>query len=203
MAVRIAAALAVVALAGAIVLNRSAGAARNAPRIVAGAALASARSNWVSDWVKDDGAEHPRLISMLEPSLGLTDFRMELHGKIESQAIGWVFRAKDPKNYYAMKLEVARPGPEFAVALTRFAVIGGDEKPHSQVPLALLVRPDTTYRVRFEGIGNRFTTWIQDQKVDEFTDDRIGRGGIGLLSERGELAAIQGTVSVVPLTIKK
>ena len=31
-------------------------------------------------------------------------------GQIETKALGWIFRAFDTKNYYAMKIEAIRPG---------------------------------------------------------------------------------------------
>ena len=46
-----------------------------------------------------------------------------MQGQIETKAIGWVFRAADPKNYYVAKIEIVKPGLEPTVALVRFAVI--------------------------------------------------------------------------------
>jgi hypothetical protein len=43
---------------------------------------------------------------------------------------------------------------------------------------------------------------VQDQKVDEWTDNRLGSGGVGFFSERDEQAAMQGAVNVVPLVSK-
>ena len=63
---------------------------------------------------------------------------------------------------------------------------------------------DTLYKIRFDAVGNRFTTYIQDQKVDAWTDDRINTGGVGLYSERGEVAMLKGSgMDVLPLTVKK
>ena len=57
-----------------------------------------------------------REISILRPSLNLTDYRIEFQAQIESKAIGWVFRAKDRKNFYVAKLEIVKPGLEPTVA---------------------------------------------------------------------------------------
>jgi hypothetical protein len=64
------------------------------------------------------------------------------------------------------------------------------------------VRVDTNYKIRFDAIGNHFTTWVQGQKIDEWTDSRFGSGGVGFFSERDEKAAMQGAVNVVPLVPK-
>jgi hypothetical protein len=44
---------------------------------------------------------------------------------------------------------------------------------------------------------------VQDQKVDDWTDDRIKTGGTGLYSEDGERAALRSSFKVVPLIRKK
>ena len=65
------------------------------------------------------------------------------------------------------------------------------------------MRIDTLYRIRFDAVGDRFTTYVQDQKVDEWSDDRLKTGGIGLYSERGEPMSRKGSVNVVPLVIRR
>jgi hypothetical protein len=100
------------------------------------------------------------------------------------------------------KLEVVTPGLQPSIALVHFAVIDGQDENRVVVPLPLKVRIDTTYKIRFDAIGNHFTTWVQDQKVDEWTDNRLGSGGVGFFSERDEQAAMQGPVNVVPLVPK-
>jgi hypothetical protein len=199
------AAAAVVAIVGiaAITMKGGGGAsASTAPHVVeAGPPIVDA--GWITDWGADPGVRRTRQISLLRASQPLTDYRLELQGQIESKAIGWVFRAMDPKNYYVTKLEIVKPGLEPGVALVRFAVFHGEEQPHSQFPLPMPLRRDTMYKIRFEAVGAHFTTWVQDQKVDDWTDSRITAGGVGLYSERGEQASLKGGVNVVPLTLRK
>ncbi len=133
----------------------------------------------------------------------MTDYRLSFEAQIENKALGWIYRAKDPKNYYVNKLEIVKPGLDPTVALVRFAVIDGEEQPRAQFPLSLPVHIDTLYKIRFDAVGNQFTTYVQDQKVDEWTDDRIKTGGIGLYNERGESKSVKGGVNVVPLMIKR
>jgi hypothetical protein len=126
-----------------------------------------------------------------------------MQGQIETKAIGWVFRAADPKNFYVTKLEIVKPGLEPTIALVRFAIIDGEEQAHAQLPLPMKVRRDTLFKIRLDAIGNHFTTYVQDEKVDDWTDDRVKTGGVGLYSERGEVATLKGSMSIVPLVIKK
>jgi len=155
---------------------------------------------WIDDWA--NSARTKRHISMLSGSVKLSDYRLEFQAQIQSKAIGWIFRGLNPRNYYVTKLEVVTPGLQPTIALVRFAVVDGQDESRVVVPLPLKLRIDTTYKIRFDAIGNHFTTWVQDQKIDEWTDSRFGSGGVGFFSERDEQAAMQGPVNVVPLVPK-
>jgi hypothetical protein len=72
----------------------------------------------------------------------------------------------------------------------------------AQLPLQLHVRRDTMFHIRFDAVGSHFTTYVQDEKVDEWSDDRVKTGGVGTYSDLGEAAALKG-VQVVPLIIKR
>ena len=155
---------------------------------------------WIDDWA--NSARSRRHISLLSGSAKLSDYRLEFQAQIETKAIGWIFRGLNPRNYYVTKLEIVTPGLEPTVALVHFAVVDGQDENRVVVPLPMKVRVDTTYKVRFDAIGNHFTTWVQGQKIDEWTDSRFGSGGVGFFSERDEKAAMQGPVNVVPLVPK-
>ncbi|HSP69518.1 MAG TPA: hypothetical protein VLN48_17465 [Bryobacteraceae bacterium] len=152
---------------------------------------------WIEDWA--GVAKSNRRISVLSGSQKLSDYRMEFQAQIESKAVGWVFRGLNPRNYYVAKLEVVKAGLEPAVALVHFAVVDGKDENRVAVPLPMKLRVDTTYKIRFEAMGTHFSAWVQGQKIDEWTDNRFGSGGVGLFSERDEHAALQGIVNVVPL----
>ena len=185
--------------------SKSGGAATTsaAGTIVAGSALPAGEAGWITDWGSDPGVRRTRQISILRSSQTLTDYRIEMTGQIESKAIGWVFRAQDPKNFYVTKLEIVKPGLEPTVALVRFAIINGEEQAHAQLPLPMKVRLDTMYKIRFDALGNHFTTYVQDQKIDDWTDDHIRTGGVGFYRERGEDATLKGGMNVVPLIVRK
>jgi hypothetical protein len=186
--------------------SKSSGAAvtrGNAGTLVTGSPLPAGDAGWITDWGADPGVRRTRQISILGSSQTLTDYRIEMQGQIETKAIGWVFRAADPRNFYVTKLEIVKPGLEPTVALVRFAVVDGEEQAHAQIPLPMKVRRDTMYKIRFDAVGDRFTTYVQDEKVDEWTDDQVKTGGVGLYSERGEVATLKGGMSVLPLVVKR
>jgi hypothetical protein len=169
----------------------------------AGPALQVAEGGWTTDWAAEaPGARRQRQVSVFRPSLTLTDYKLEFTGMIEAKALGWVVRAKDPKNFYVMKLEIVKPGLTPTVALARFAVINGEEQPRAQFPLPIKTRLDTLYKVRVDVTSSKFTTFVQDQKVDEWQEDQIKTGGVGLYNERGERAQIR-LVKVTPLALTR
>lgn len=200
------AAAAVLAVTGIAVLALRSGGSTvvaNSPQVVAGSPLPAPETGWITDWGAEAGVRREHDISILRPSLSLSDYRIEFEAEIESKAIGWVFRAADGKNYYVAKLEVVTPGLEPTVDAVHFAVIDGQAQQHVHTPLPMKVRIDTLYKVRFDAVGDHFSTWVQDQKVDDWTDDRLKTGGIGLYNDRGERMTLKGGVSVVPLVIKR
>jgi hypothetical protein len=177
--------------------------ASSAGSVVAGSALPTGDAGWITDWGADPGVRRSRQISVLRSSQTLTDYRIEMQAQIETKAIGWVFRAADPKNFYVTKLEIVKPGLEPTIALVHFAIIDGEEQAHTQLPLPMKVRRDTMFKIRFDAVGDHFTTYVQDEKVDDWTDDHVKTGGVGLYSERGEVAALKGGMSVLPLMVRK
>jgi hypothetical protein len=206
---KIAIAIALVAMLGGLIAYSSKGgsatvtASGRAGTLVTGPALPVGDAGWITDWGSDPGVRRTRQISILRSSQTFTDYRIEMQGQIESKAIGWVFRAADSKNFYVAKLEIVKPGLEPTVALVRFAVVKGEEQAHAQLPLPMKVRRDTMYKIRFDAVGDHFTTYVQDEKVDEWTDSHVKTGGVGLYSERGEVATLKGGMSVLPLIVRK
>ena len=186
-----------------LILKSSASSPDAGPHVVEAAPISAAESSWITDWGVEPGVRKAHDISVLRPSMNLSDYRLEFEAQIETKALGWIYRAQDEKNYYVTKLEIVKPGLEPSVAVVRYAVIKGEERPRAQFPLNLPLRIDTLYKIRFDALGDHFTTWVQDQKVDEWTDGQLKKGGVGLYSDRGERIDLKGTLRVAPLVIKK
>ncbi len=150
------------------------------------------RSNLTTSWSYDAaGFVRPGPLALFKPTLELADYRFEFLGEIDQKAIGWVFRAEDLKNYYAMKLVVVKPGPLPLVDMVRYAVINGKEGPQVRKPLPLTVRADMLYRLMVDVRGADFTVMAQGQVVDFWTDHRLQHGGVGFFSGRGERARLR------------
>jgi hypothetical protein len=160
-------------------------------------------SGWMTDWFADrPGARQPRHVDVLNGSLALRDYRIEFEGQIDQQALGWVFRANNKSTFYVEKVQIVSPGLSPIVALIKFAVIDGKEQMREQVPIPVKVHLDTLYKIRTDVVGHQFTTWVQDQKVDSWTDSRIDGGGVGLYYDSGDSAKLKGTINVIPLKLR-
>ncbi len=94
-----------------------------------------------------------RQITIYRPSLKLSDYRLEFQGSIDTKSIGWVFRAADPDNYYAMKLMTVSSGLSPKVALFKYLVANGRQTQVGRVPIDLAVQPDTV--IRYSGGRSR------------------------------------------------
>ena len=146
---------------------------------------------WANEWVYGSGGfVQPKKLALLRTSLPLVDYRLELVGQIETKSLGWVFRASDLQNYYAMKITIAKPGPLPQGAIVRYAVVDGVTVDPVELPLPLSIRNDTVYRVETSAQQDRFTTTLNGQVVDTFFDQRHRTGGVGLFSGPDESSRV-------------
>ena len=157
-----------------------------------GPSIMLGEGGWVQNWGGDTNGSHAgRQITIYRPSLKLSDYRIEFQGEIDSKSIGWVFRAMDPYNYYAMKLAIVTPGLSPKIALIKYAVVQGHETELGRVALDMAARNDTLFNVRMDVRGSKFSTSVQGQPVDVWTDEQLKSGGVGFLNERAERARIK------------
>jgi hypothetical protein len=157
-----------------------------------GPSIILGEGGWVEGWAGDPAGMHGgRQITIYRPSLKLSDYRLEFQGSVDTKSLGWVFRASDPDNYYAMKLMTVASGLTTKVALFKYLVAGGKQTQVGRVPIDMGVQPDTVFDVRMDIRGPQFTTYIQGQQVDSWTDDQLKIGGAGFLNEREERGKVK------------
>jgi hypothetical protein len=147
---------------------------------------------WSTNWGTEAPINKNKQISVYRPTMAMTDYIMTFKGQIEKKAMGWIFRAKDSKNYYVAKLEIVKPGLNPVVALVKYAVIDGKENTRTQVLLPMDAKLDTIWNMRIDVQGNKFITYAQDKLVDYWTDDQLKTGGAGFYNDKGEYAQING-----------
>ncbi len=164
----------------------------------AAAADGAPGGQWIANFAPD--AKRQRRVSLLRSSMNLPAYRLDFESSIQMKALGWVYRAQDSKNFYVSKIEFQKPGQNPVYALVHFAVINGVEQPRVETPLHVTVPMGGLYKIRFEAVGNRFTTWVQGQRVEQWTDARLSSGGAGLYGEGAEQSVLHGDFVVTPLS---
>jgi hypothetical protein len=157
-----------------------------------GMSIMVGEGGWVENWAGDPIGQHGgREITIYRPSLKLSDYRIEFQGQIDTKSIGWIFRAADPDNYYAMKLQLISPELPLTVVLYKYIVLKGRQVQVGRVPIEVPVRNDTVFSIRVDVRGPKFNTYVQGQPVDVWTDDQLRSGGVGFLNERSERGKIK------------
>jgi hypothetical protein len=90
-----------------------------------------------------------------------------------------------------MKLAIVTPGLSPKIALIKYAVVQGHETELGRVPVDMAARNDTVFNVRVDVRGAKFSTSVQGQPVDVWTDEQLKSGGVGFLNERAERARVK------------
>lgn len=147
--------------------------------------------NTIEDWVVRSGAIYPGRLALWKPTLTLHDYQLEFQTKIESKAVGWAYRAADDNNYYASKLIVSHTKDSSRAEISRWAVIAGRTLNKISLPIPINVRTGKSYDVQMLVKGDRFTTLVNGQLVDAWTDASLKRGGVGFFADKSERAALE------------
>jgi hypothetical protein len=155
------------------------------------AGLASWDGKFAKTWLYDkEGFVRPGRLALFKPSHDMSDYKLEFLTQVERKSVGWVFRAEDEQNYYAMKLAVTEPGPRPLVALVRYQVIDGKKESRGETPLQVMMHNNRPYRVQVDVKGNQFQTSIEGQLVDSWSDNRLKSGGVGFFTDSSEKARL-------------
>jgi hypothetical protein len=129
-------------------------------------------------------------LALLNPTRTFTDYKLEFFGQIESKSIGWVVRAKDDKNYHAMKFNMVEQGLRPIIAITHYNVVDGKMGRAISSPLNVMVHNNKPFQVAVTVKGKRFVTEVDGEQVDTFSEDLLAVGGVGFFSDPGERARL-------------
>jgi hypothetical protein len=152
-------------------------------------------SNGLKDWTTvatrnmpklDDGAAQvvrPGSLRIWNRSVALQNYQMEFKGELEKKSLSWAFRASDPKNYYATKIMITKPGVLPNAGLVRYVMMNGREWDRVQLPIPVTLERGVNYRVRMSVQDDHFMAYLNGQVISSWSDKRLHRGGIGFFSE--------------------
>ena len=125
-------------------------------------------------------------LALYRPSHTLSDYRFEFLGQVTGRSIGWAFRAADLQNYYATQLTITKTSAQPEVTLVRYQVVGGQESERVRIPLHVSLPSGQPIRIEEDVAGSGFTTSVEGEVVDSWTDDRLRAGGIGFFGSQGD-----------------
>jgi hypothetical protein len=152
----------------------------------------SGKEGWGTSWkYHSSGAIMPGTLALFQPSLTLSDYKLEFSAQILDKGFGWAFRAVNDRNYYGVRLVTENAGPLPKLFLERWAVVDGVEMNRVRIPLPITVARDTIYRIALEVRDQYFTLMVQGQVVDFWSDAKLKIGGIGFFTAKGEQALVQ------------
>ena len=140
-----------------------------------------------ADWTMANGAIQPGRLRIWEPSVSLANYKLEFEAQIDHKAVNWTYRSLNLDNFYANKIVMKRPG---SLEIVRYAVLDGREQIRTKLPIPLMNFTQSLYRIQMQVRGDQFTTLLNGQVVDTWTDNRLRRGGVGFFSEPGERSSI-------------
>ena len=128
------------------------------------------------------GFNRSRKLVVFRPTLKASDCSFEFDWKPDRLGTGWVFRAQDTSNYYAMRIKLLKEASKPTFSLEHFAVYHGVEGGRSEKTL-VLSRNDAVVRVRTDLSGPTFTVYLNGAAVEYWTDTHLASGGLGFLEE--------------------
>lgn len=153
----------------------------------AGLGLWDGEGNWARSWYYDKGGViRPGRMAIYQPSIPMEDYQLLLTAAVERRSISWMVRASDLRNYIAARLHIAGSGPGQRLSFERWTVKEGRVIRRQVLPLATNLGTATTARIQMDITGTTFTTMLNDQVIDVFTDSSHPSGGVGLFSSDGD-----------------
>ena len=155
-------------------------------------AMGESAASAVSDgWSYSAGVMRLGHMRLWKPTLEMGDYQFEFEGQVEKKAMGWVFRASNSGNYYGTKITASNPGQQQRAEVVRYVMQNGHELRRLRLPIPIEIHEDSAYTVRVRVKGDRFTTTVNGQLVDVWSDKIHRAGGVGFYSDPGEQASLR------------
>lgn len=142
-------------------------------------------------WVVKDGVARIGELRLWKPTLPARDYEFEFEAEIEKKGVSWVYRASDTSSYYATRIELVRSGAPSGAMIVRYGREGENLFAKKELPLPVALERKRAYRIATLVAGARFTTLIDGKVVDEWSDPRLVKGGVGFFAADGEQSVLR------------
>lgn len=138
---------------------------------------------WSRSWRQDkDGVVRPGQLAIYQPSVPMKDYELTLLAGVAHRSISWVVRARNLRNYVALRVNLARPGANQPSSLERWTVKEGRVTQRRSIGIQARFNAAKAMRIRMDVQGPVFKTLLEDRVVDVFTDATHASGGVGLFA---------------------
>lgn len=141
---------------------------------------------WIPNWSATREAGQEGEIALFGPSQEWSDYRVQFTAAGNDE-LEWVFRASDPRNYYALQITKADSG---SLQLVRYAVVAGVRTDEVKAPLKLPSGLSRGVALELEVRGSHFVLFVEGHNVAEWSDERIPVGGFGVVRPDFGLAGV-------------
>lgn len=138
---------------------------------------------WSRSWRHgQDRVARPGQLAIYQPSVPMRDYELTLLAAVEHRSISWVVRARNLRNYVAVRINLASPGASQPSSLERWTVKDGRVTQRRSIGIETPHSAAKAMRVRMEVQGTVFKTLLEDRVVDVFMDTTHASGGVGLFA---------------------
>ena len=139
-----------------------------------------------ASWSRQPVSPSGRSLTLYEPSRSESDYRMEFSWVPNASGVGWVFRTRDAKNYYAARLSLQQRGAESVLVAEHFGVLEGTENAHSRKVIPLK-NATALIKIHMDAIGSAFRLFVEDNLADSWTGTRLETGALGFYNDGDQL----------------
>ncbi len=149
--------------------------------------------HWAEGWPTDSGTNQ---VALFEPSAEWTDYRIETKTN-RYTGLGFMFRAADSGNYYTVKLVADRNDSIMNVFWA--AVVDGAPVKEVKKFFPVPKISKDIISVQLEVRGSMFRLYVDGTLASSWIDDRLQKGGVGILGKHVNLSKAEENVRVTQL----
>jgi len=148
-------------------------------------------AHWVSERALFvAGSKEQRRLILYRGAEQPTDFRAEFDWKPDPTGAGLIFRCSDRGNYQAVRVGIASWRPSLSLFEEHFTVLGGIETVHARKLIPWTTSSDPVH-IALDGNGFEFMLYVQGNRFDYWTDNRLKKGDVGFYEDRDEQRSVE------------
>ncbi|HYM09910.1 MAG TPA: hypothetical protein VEU62_04225 [Bryobacterales bacterium] len=138
----------------------------------------------------DSGIARPGRLALFSPSVSMRDYRLDFSTLITSAKESGA-RSELPTSKTTMPwIALLKPGPPYRASVIHYPVIAGKPGKRRQSNVSFYMEPERHHSVQVDVQGDHFTTSVDGQIVDSWSNVRLPSGGAGFFCSKGSRAEL-------------